>query len=1162
MTADLTPGLLVLHSHRLEHLRDVLVQWLHAHPLAALENEVVLVQSNGMAQWLKAALAADVTPAPGQDAPGLGICAGVEVVFPARFLWRAYRDVLGRAAVPETSPYDKQVLVWRILALLPSLLPQDAFTPLRQFLSDDPDGRKAWQLAGQLADLFDQYQVYRPDWLNDWAEGRDELARGDGGVARELPERERWQPQLWRALAESGALAGLAEGSHRAALHGRFLKALAQSRRPAGLPRRIIVWGLSTLPRHVLEALAGLGRHVQVILAVVNPCQHYWSDLVQPRERLRHARKPGQPTRIAETLLSQHANPLLLAWGQQGRDYLRLLEDYDDPAAYHARFAALGQRIDLFDEPPPRSLLQQVQAAVRELEPLPAHPLPGPAADDDSLRFQIAHSRLREVEALHDHLLDLLARHGHGETPLRPQDIAVMVPDIRDYAPLIEAVFAADDEGRRRLPFTILDRPRRGALPLLTRLEWLLQLPDARCTTAEIWDLLDVPAVRARFGLAVDQLPRLRQWLEEAGARWGLDAAHRAHWHMPDGLAQNTWRFALDRLLLGYATGNGPAFAGTLPYGELSALDAAALGPLASLLDVLARWREALAVTRAGADWIVQLRQLLDDFFLPEEDDEHWLLEQVRQALDGWARDLREAGGEAQALTLTVTREAWLGRLDEASMSQRFLSGSVHFATLMPMRAIPFRVVCILGLGDGEFPRQRQPVDFDLMALPGERRPGDRSRREDDRYLFLEALLSAREQLLLSWVGRSARSNQPQPPSLLVAQLQDYLRRGWQAPAGQDDLIASLTREHALQPFSIRYFEGGRLFTHARAWREALDTEAPAMNQPLPVQPPEQALSLATLRHWLRNPVNAFYRERLGVRWRNPAEVVPGHEPFSVDGLDRYEAGRELLDALQRPDGEQALAQVASQRQGRGQWPLAGFADIERERLASEAGRLWQQAGAWRASQPLDIPLPGWSGAIAGVPLAVSDAVPGLRLAADGSHQLWLMTPSRLLDKEGGVRSWHTLLELWLAQAFLAVQGISASAHALSAAGLVSWPALPRAQAEAWWQMLLAHWLEGLTRALPCEAKAALAWAEALESPPGRQEDTPENRLARAQEAAAKTYDGDRRLPGSGTQPPLAWVYPDFAALSASGEFAVLAEALYRPLVAAVLAARRDAEGA
>lgn len=1161
MTADLTPGLLVLHSHRLEHLRDVLVQWLQAYPLAPLESEVVLVQSNGMAQWLKAALAADVSPPPGQAA-GLGICAGVEVVFPARFLWRAYRDVLGRAAVPETSPYDKSVLVWRILALLPSLLPQEAFAPLRLFLADDADGRRAWQLAGQLADLFDQYQVYRPDWLNDWTEGRDVLACSNGQPPRELPGRERWQPLLWRALAAEGARAGLADGTHRAILHERFLAALARPGRPAGLPRRIIVWGLSTLPRHVLEALAGLGRHVQVILAVVNPCQHYWSDLVQPRERLRHARKPGQPLRMDEDMLTQHANPLLLAWGQQGRDYLRLLEDYDDPAAYRARFDALGQRIDLFDEAPPLTLLQQVQAAVRELEPLPAQPGPAPSASDCSLLFQVAHSRLREVEALHDHLLALLAAQGSGEHPLRAQDIAVMVPDIRDYAPLIEAVFAGDDTRRRTLPFTILDRPQRGTLPLLTRLEWLLQLPEARCTTAEIWDLLDVPAIRERFGLAADQLPRLRHWLEEAGARWGLDADHRAHWQMPAGLGQNTWRFALDRLLLGYATGAGAAFADTLPYGELSALDAAALGPLAALLDALARWRDQLAGARSGDDWTMLLRQLLDDFFLPDEGDESWLLEQVRQALDAWARDIREAACGDRALTLTVVREAWLGRLDEASMSQRFLSGSVHFATLMPMRAIPFRVVCILGLGDGEFPRQRQPADFDLMALAGERRPGDRSRRDDDRYLFLEALLSAREQLLLSWVGRSARSNQLQPPSLLVAQLQDYLRRGWQPPSGQTDLIAGLTRDHALQPFSTRYFDGvSGLFTHAQAWRSALDAEPVPPHQPLPVRIPEQALTLASLLYWLRNPVNAFYRDRLGVHWRNPAEAVPGHEPFAVDGLDRYQASRELLDALQQSDGAEALGRVVSQRQGRGQWPLAGFAAIERQRLDSEAGQLWQQADGWRAGTPVDTPLPGWSGHVAGIALAVSDAVPGLRLAADGSYQLWLLTPSRLLDDKGELRSWHTLLELWLTQVFLAVQGIAASAHALSASGLVHWPALPRAQAESWWQALLTAWLDGQTRAIPCEAKAALAWTLALASkPPRGHEDTPEARRLRAEEVAAQIYEGGSRQRGSGEAPPLAWVYPDFAALAADGEFARLADTLYRPLVAAVLAARRGSE--
>lgn len=1163
--ADLNPGFLVLHSHRLENLRDVLVQWLQAYPLAPLEDEIVLVQSNGMAQWLKAALAAD----PDSTPPGLGICAAVKMQFPARFFWQAYRAVLGPDAVPKTSPFDKDRLRWRILRLLPGLLAQAEFEPLRQYLADDPDGRKAWQLAAQLADLFDQYQVYRADWLDDWSRQNDRLRQApeSGREPLPLPERERWQPLLWRALeadiaasGEGGYGAGLA--GHRAGLQTRFAEHLrSSSRRPAGLPRRVIVWGFSTLPGHVLEGLAELGRHVQVILAVVNPCQHYWADLVQPRQRLRHARKASLPALLSEQELSRHANPLLLAWGQQGRDYLKRLEVYDDPDSYRARFQALGQRIDLFDQEAPApghdSLLAQVQQAVLDLDPAPAEEARQPvAAADRSLRFQVAHSRLREVEALHDHLLaafDAARVSGH---PLRPQDVVVMVPDIRQYAPLVQAVFDREDD--TRLPFVILDRPQRGEQPLLTALEWLLGLPEARCTSAELWDLLDVPAVAARFAIATSDLPRLRRWFEAAGARWGLDAQHRAHWHMPDELEQNTWRFALDRLLLGYAVGDDSSidqvFAGTLPEGDISPLEAALLGPMSQVLAALAEWSERLRQPRTVAAWLEELQALLAAFLAATDDNESWLLEQLQQALLAWADEAREARAADAGIALAVVCEGWLSRLDDASMSQRFLSGAIHVATLMPMRAIPFRMVCILGLNDGDFPRQRLPVDFDLMSLRGQQRAGDRSRREDDRYLFLEALLSAREQLLLSWVGRSARSNQHLPPSLLVAQLQDYLRAGWRSPAatGKDDLLALLTTEHALQPFSERYFlaadagRGSQLQTYARPWRAARDLAAPAVHAGLSAPAELPPLTLATLAQWLRDPAKVFYRDRLGINMREVVTAVPEHEPFTVDHLTHYQAVEALLTALRQGDSSAALARVVNERVGRGEWPLAGFADPPQRLLQETAESLWQEAANWRSGEEESPRLLVWQGVIANRALQIEHVVKDIRRGPDGMRRLWQFTASRLRTKDNKMSRWHPLLQPWLQHVLLAVCGEAVPTRVLSPAGTVDWPALSADAAAAWWQQLLACWLQGQARALPLEAKTAFAWA--VEAVKADDDD-------KALDAAATVYDGSGfgMVSPPADKAPGGWIWPDFDALAASGEFADISRALFLPLVRTTL---------
>ncbi|MCK9987480.1 MAG: exodeoxyribonuclease V gamma subunit [Azoarcus sp.] len=193
--SDLAGGLMVIHGNHPEALRDVLVAWMKRHPLAPLENELILVQSNGIAQWLKMALAAD------EAAGGCGIAAALDAFLPSRFVWQAYRAVLGGEAVPEVSPFDKPLLVWRLMRLLPQLLEREEFVPLARFLSDDEDLRKRHQLAERLADLFDQYQMYRADWLAAWAGGEDVLLTARG--AREpLPAAQAWQPALWRALLD------------------------------------------------------------------------------------------------------------------------------------------------------------------------------------------------------------------------------------------------------------------------------------------------------------------------------------------------------------------------------------------------------------------------------------------------------------------------------------------------------------------------------------------------------------------------------------------------------------------------------------------------------------------------------------------------------------------------------------------------------------------------------------------------------------------------------------------------------------------------------------------------------------------------------------------------------------------------------------------------
>ena len=389
-------GLVIIHANRLEKLRDLLVGWICSNPIPPLENEHILVQSNGIAQWLRMSLAASEQA----DPPGCGIAAAMQLELPSAFLWQAYRAVLGEDAVPRQSPYDKPRLVWRLYRMLPQLLARPSFQPLNEYLNNDPSRRKLYQLAQRLSDLYDQYQVYRADWLNDWAAGNNQLNKPDGSLFM-LDQTQQWQAELWREIRED---LQQERDLSRADLHAQFIQACGQlKKRPARLPRRLLVFGISALPQQMIEALAALSDHMQILIAVHNPCRHYWADIIEGRELLRsefrrQQRREGTPVNLTPEEMHIYAPPLLAAWGKQGRDYIRLLDEFDQSDKYRQWFT--DSRIDLFDdpvsEPQALPLLQQLQQDILELNPAPSQPRQL-HADDQSIVFHMAHSPQRET---------------------------------------------------------------------------------------------------------------------------------------------------------------------------------------------------------------------------------------------------------------------------------------------------------------------------------------------------------------------------------------------------------------------------------------------------------------------------------------------------------------------------------------------------------------------------------------------------------------------------------------------------------------------------------------------------------------------------------------------------------------------------------------------
>ncbi|MGZ5258239.1 MAG: exodeoxyribonuclease V subunit gamma [Burkholderiales bacterium] len=844
-------SMLTIHySNRLETLAEELAA-LTSEPLASpFSREIVVVQSRGVARWLSLRLA-----------DHRGVCANVEFPFPNAYAWELYRAVLGQ--VPETSQFDPAVLTWRILAVLPELEVLPAFIPVHNYVGGDLLRR--FDLATQLAASFDEYLVYRPDWIADWERGKD----------------KRWQAELWRRLVRA------AGGSHRAALQKQLLEMLGAPLWAAGaVPERVSIFGAPALPPALLELFAALGQHTDVHLFVQNPCREYWGDIAAESQiaRKKLARK-------ADAAYLETGNSLLASLGKQGRDFIDLMTEIE------------SQTKELFIDPAGTSLLAMIQSDILNLR---ERRTPDTSVDtnDRSIQIHACHSVMREVEVLHDQLLALFSEH----PGIEPSDVVVMTPDIETYGAYIEAVFGTAEP---RIPFNISDRSAEAESTLAATFMALLELPESRYDANRVLAVLDEPAVQRRFRLAEGDLDTVHAWVREAQIRWGIDGKHRASFDLP-ATHEHTWRFGLDRLLLGYALpgGNERLFAGVLPFDEVEGSLGALLGRFQSFAEDSIALRTTLSGAKPIAHWVELLRALLARFFLPDEERQVELdaIEAVITALESETR----AAQYTQPVPLEVVKSALRARLE--TPGRAFLSGGVTFCAMVPMRSLPFEIVCMIGMNDRAFPRMRRPLGFDLMA--DDFRKGDRSRRDDDRYLFLESVLSARRSLYVSYTGRDIREDTVIPPSVLVSELLDTIARGFRSDDGED-IRDRLVTVHPLQAFSRRYFEAdSRLFSHSSALCRAASIAGKGTRAPQPfitedLPEPEaesRTVDLESLIRFFSHPTRYLFQTRLDIRLETAEEEIESREPFAPDGLGVFKLRERLLDLALREQPHDGLA--------------------------------------------------------------------------------------------------------------------------------------------------------------------------------------------------------------------------------------------------------------
>jgi exodeoxyribonuclease V gamma subunit len=1000
-----------------------------------------------------------------------GVCANIEFPFPATLIALATGAVRGPgASEADDDPWASRRSAWTLLELVDEHIDDDFLWPLAQHLrASSPPGPgrspRRFTAVRRLADLYDRYAVHRPDMLLAWKE------RNQPPAATSRPEDEAWQAELWRLLRHRLGLPSPAERFEVA-------PALIEAEPTLlDLPSRVSLFGLTRLPASHLRVLKAIAAHRDVHLFLLHPSDVLWQNV---------AARPVPPaglSRASDLTVRAPANPLLRSWGRDAREMQLVLAAQGITGGDHRGVEGL-----------PSTLLGLLQADIRADRQPPGPPHQGTAADarpilaggDHSVQIHSCHGRARQVEVVREAVLHLL----EADPTLEPRDVIVMCPDIESFAPLVQASFGvADLAGAPILRARLADRSLRQTNPLLAVAAHLLELAGSRVTAAGVLDFASREPVARRFGLSQDDLSQIERWLAGTGIRWGLDAAHRAPWKLAS-LATGTWRAGMDRLLLGVAMDEEGErlFGATLPFGDISSGEIDLVGRLAELVQRLAAVLDELKGPQAPRQWAQALARGTEGLAAPPADDT-WQGEQFRHALDDVASEPAGAPfGPSAQLDLSEARALLADRLRGRPTRANFRTGDMTICTMVPMRSVPHRVVCLLGLDDGLFPRPGDRGGDDLLLV--EPRVGDPDAAGEDRQLLLDALMAATEHLVITFEGRDQHLNQRRPPAVPVSELLDVVDRTVRLATPGLAARYAIVVEHPLQPFDPANFEPGAL-GRPGPWRfdEAQLGGARALRSPrhraptfLPERlppPEERTIQLASLVRFLEHPVRAFLRERLGLYASDIPEQLSDSIPLEMAPLERWALGDRLLVA--RMAGV-SLDRACAAEMGRGLLPPGVVGEVALsevaavvEALVAEADRL---PGPRTPGVPMEVNVALRDGG------ALVGTVPGVRDAT-----VLRCTYSKLRPKHR-LRAWAHFLALSAAYPELASSAVTIGqaegstgrrprVALVTLSPLGGHPHQVREAALERLQILVDLYRRGMREPLPLYCSTSAAWATA-----------------------------------------------------------------------------------
>lgn len=839
----------ILSEKLAEHVREPLNTNGSISPQSlALTPETIITQSRGMERWVSMEIARYN-----------GICANCLFPFPNHFWNELSRKII--PDLPKTSSFDTDIMKFKLMNLIPKHINKKGFEELKRYLYEDSNSMKLFQISGMIADLFDQYLVFRPDMILDWEEGTD----------------EHWQAKLWRTLVNDS------DGMHRLRIQNNILDRICnKSFDHKVLPKRISIFGISYLPPSYLIAFKRLSSVVPVSFYVLNPCREYWSDIVTEKERRRIQGKYNEKDIEIEYLHLEKGNRILSSMGVMSRDFLKKIIDTDCEIE------------EFFQDVEESNLLTYIQSAILNLMDINGHDNKkniSAMSCDNSIQINSCHSPMREIETLYDWLLNVFEQ----DPELLPKDIIVMTPNIETYVPFIDAVFGDLTNESIKIPYSIADQSVKQENRVIEGFMRILELKNSRFGSNTVLSVLESAAIMKKFELSDGDVQTIRRWIEDTNIRWGINAENREKLGLPE-FKDNTWKAGFDRMLLGYAMpgyGNH-MFSGVLPYDNIEGDNAEALGKFKEFFDQIVYFAESFDSPKTLTDWHNTLVTILDRFFSATDETERDL-QTIRKTI-AKLFEIENISEFKKEIELELINAYLSAQFKQNIFGSGFISGGVTFCAMLPMRSIPFKVVCLIGMNSDTFPRNDRQLSFDFIAKYP--KPGDRSRRNDDKYLFLESLISARKHYYISFVGQSIQDNSTIPPSSTVSELVDYIKMCF---AVSDEEIIQKHRRHAFHP---HYFSNGDDAYFSYSEQNLLASVAMQGEPNVKVffkrelsEPDEsfKTISINDLSQFFRNPAKFLVEKRLGIFLREGGTLISDRENFNLNPLEKYILEQEIL---------------------------------------------------------------------------------------------------------------------------------------------------------------------------------------------------------------------------------------------------------------------------